>query len=126
MQNSILIVDDDQRFSSELTKFLETDFSISVADSPSQAMAHISRVRPILMLLDFDLPDMNGLEFLKLAKRRFIDLPIIMLTGQNDSETAIEDPPVIIKILSHLGLPTRTPPRAPAPSAGRGSVGPDE
>jgi hypothetical protein len=27
---------------------------------------------------------------------------------------AIEDPPVIIKILSHLGLPTRGPPRAPA------------
>src|SRR5262249_21582084 len=27
---------------------------------------------------------------------------------------AIEDPPVIIKILSHLGLPTRSPPRAPA------------
>jgi hypothetical protein len=26
---------------------------------------------------------------------------------------AIEDPPVIIKILSHLGLPTRAPPRAP-------------
>ena len=27
---------------------------------------------------------------------------------------AIEDPPVIIKILSHLGLPTRAPPCAPA------------
>ena len=27
---------------------------------------------------------------------------------------AIEDPPVIIKILSHLGLPTRAPPHAPA------------
>jgi hypothetical protein len=27
---------------------------------------------------------------------------------------AIEDPPVIIKILNHLGLPTRAPPRAPA------------
>jgi Putative transposase len=27
---------------------------------------------------------------------------------------AIDDPPVIIKILSHLGLPTRSPPRAPA------------
>ena len=28
--------------------------------------------------------------------------------------TAIEDPPVIIKILTHLGLPTRAPPRSPA------------
>jgi hypothetical protein len=27
---------------------------------------------------------------------------------------AIEDPPVIVKILSHLGLPTRAPPRSPA------------
>jgi hypothetical protein len=27
---------------------------------------------------------------------------------------AIEDPPLIIKILSHLGLPTRAPPRPPA------------
>jgi hypothetical protein len=27
---------------------------------------------------------------------------------------AIEDPPVIVKILTHLGLPTRAPPRAPA------------
>jgi hypothetical protein len=28
--------------------------------------------------------------------------------------TAIQDPPVIIKILSHLGLSTRAPPRSPA------------
>jgi len=28
---------------------------------------------------------------------------------------AIKDPAVIIKILSHLGLPSRAPPRAPAP-----------
>ena len=27
---------------------------------------------------------------------------------------AIDDPPVIVKILSHVGLPTRGPPRAPA------------
>jgi hypothetical protein len=29
-------------------------------------------------------------------------------------ENPIEDPPVIVKILTHLGLPTRAPPRAPA------------
>src|SRR5262249_40190846 len=31
---------------------------------------------------------------------------------------AIDDPPVIIKILSHLGLPTRGRPRAPARRVG--------
>jgi hypothetical protein len=30
------------------------------------------------------------------------------------SIAAIEDPPVIVKILAHLGLPTRAPPRSPA------------
>ncbi len=32
---------------------------------------------------------------------------------------AIEDPPVIVKILTHLGLPARVPPRAPAQSTFR-------
>ena len=30
------------------------------------------------------------------------------------SQDRLDDPPVIVKILSHLGLPTRGPPRAPA------------
>jgi hypothetical protein len=28
---------------------------------------------------------------------------------------AIKEPPVIVKILTHLGLPARVPPRSPAP-----------
>jgi hypothetical protein len=38
---------------------------------------------------------------------KIVDAPSTRWTG-------IEDPPVIMKILSHLGLPTRAPPRAPA------------
>ena len=34
--------------------------------------------------------------------------------GSLKSIAAIEDPPVIVKILAHLGLPTRAPPRSPA------------
>ena len=34
--------------------------------------------------------------------------------GSLKSIAAIEDPPVIVKILAHLGLPTRVPPRSPA------------
>ena len=33
------------------------------------------------------------------------------------TRAGIEDPPVIVKILSHLGLPTRAPPRTPAPES---------
>ena len=41
-------------------------------------------------------------------------LKIIAAPSTGCSGQAIEDPPVIDKILSHLGLPTRAPPRAPA------------
>jgi DNA-binding NtrC family response regulator len=90
VQAQVLIVDDDRQFSSELSKFLGAEFSVSAASSPTEAMAEISRVRPSLVLLDFSLPVMTGLEFLKILKRRFTGLPIIMLTGEKDSETIIE------------------------------------
>jgi hypothetical protein len=39
---------------------------------------------------------------------------IVCPEPSSKGRAAIEDPPVIIKILSHLGLPTRAPPLAPA------------
>ena len=38
----------------------------------------------------------------------------IIACPESRRRAAIEDPPVIIKILGHLGLPTGAPPRAPA------------
>ena len=51
----------------------------------------------------------------RLLKRVFdIDVERCPNCGALKIIAAIEDPPVIVKILSHLGLPTRGPPRAPA------------
>jgi DNA-binding NtrC family response regulator len=90
MEKNILLLDDDTRFARELETFLAPEFILTRAASPSEALGHISRVRPDLLLLDYNLPDLSGLEFLKLSKRRFLDLTIIMLTGQSDSDTIIE------------------------------------
>jgi hypothetical protein len=62
------------------------------------------------------------LSWVRLLKRVFdiehcpnCGLPVLWQTGGSlKIIAAIEDPPVIVKILSHLGLPTRAPPRAPA------------
>ncbi|HEY7558186.1 MAG TPA: hypothetical protein VIH18_25595 [Candidatus Binatia bacterium] len=53
----------------------------------------------------------------RLLKKRVFDIGIEHCANCGGSLkiiAAIEDPPVIVKILSHLGLPTRAPPRAPA------------
>jgi hypothetical protein len=47
-------------------------------------------------------------------RREIIPTPPEQATARACDRAAIEDPPVIVKILSHLGLPTRAPPRAPA------------
>ena len=90
MSNHVLLVDDDTRFSMGVRDALSDHFTVIVAASPSEAMLSISKLRPSLILLDFNMPDMTGLEFLKILRRRFDDLPVIMLTGQSDSETIIE------------------------------------
>ena len=55
------------------------------------------------------------LNWARLLKRVFdIDIEHCPNCGASlKSIAAIEDPPVIVKILAHLGLPTRAPPRSP-------------
>ena len=43
-----------------------------------------------VILLDYKLPDINGLEILEEIKKKKIDIPIIMLTGADDRRTAVE------------------------------------
>jgi len=42
-----------------------------------------------IILLDFNLPDMNGVEFLKELRQRKIDTPVIVFTGADDREIAV-------------------------------------
>jgi hypothetical protein len=53
------------------------------------------------------------LSWARLLKRVF-DIDIEHCPNCGGSLKSIEDPPVIVKILAHLGLPTRAPPRSPA------------
>ena len=74
-------------------------------DHAQGAPARLSWARLLKRVFDIDIehcPNCGG------------SLKIIAAPSTRSGQTGIEDPPVIIKILSHLGLPTRAPPRAPA------------
>ena len=88
--SKILLVDDDRRFCESVVDLFRPDLIVAVAHEPSEAMKLIGQLRPELVLLDFELPQMSGLEFLKLLKRRVSDLPVIMLTGHSCPDTIIE------------------------------------
>ena len=87
----ILIIDDDEG----LTHFLSRFFSRkgyevkSCADSPS-ALDLISRELFDLILLDYKIPGMNGLETLTRIKNSQVKTPVIVMTAYGTTETAIE------------------------------------
>lgn len=88
-KGKILAVDDDRCFIGALANAFDTRYELSTATSVPEAMKAISLAPPDVLLLDLNLPEMSGLEFLKLLKRRFDQLPVLVLTGDCEPETIV-------------------------------------
>jgi DNA-binding response OmpR family regulator len=89
---TILIVDDDADLRSLLCEQLELheEFAAQGAASASEGMRMAKDQRPDLILLDVDLPDMDGREALKLLRGAGISTPVVMLTAAaGDSHTIL-------------------------------------
>ncbi|MCL2389854.1 MAG: response regulator [Endomicrobia bacterium] len=83
-KKKILIVDDDAAFLDSAESILETkNFQIIKALSAESAYEALSADKPDLILLDVNLPDINGFEVLKTVKasKDFSNIPIILITG---------------------------------------------
>jgi DNA-binding NtrC family response regulator len=91
MSRSILLVDDDGGILTVLSRFFERrDWSVLRAATGARALDHFAAHRPDLVLLDLDLPDMNGLPVLRRLRELDEGARVIMLTGHGDIETAVE------------------------------------
>ena len=56
----------------------------------ADAVSEIEKTATDCVLLDLSLPDVEGLEAIDRLRAQFPDLPIIILTGLNDEEVALE------------------------------------
>lgn len=78
----ILIVEDEPKLASLLADYLRAaDYDPVIVDRGDAALAAISEHRPALVLLDINLPGMDGLSICK-EIRRDSDLPVIMVTSR--------------------------------------------
>jgi DNA-binding response OmpR family regulator len=83
-QNRVLIVDDEPRITEVLRVYLERDgFQVASAASGRQAVERAASYRPDLIILDLNLPDIDGLEVCRTI-RHSSSVPIIMLTGRGE------------------------------------------
>ena len=83
----ILIVDDDKNFIDTLKdnfKMKEVDAQVRVADTAKKGMDMLKDIKPSVIILDVQLPDMHGLQFLKIIKasKKFNDIPVIFISAK--------------------------------------------
>lgn len=91
----ILIVDDDPSVREVLTGYFEHQYgprgySVESASDGAQALAAVRRRRPTLILLDIEMPGMDGVETLRGVRAHDPTIPVIIITGNASSRVAGE------------------------------------
>jgi two-component system response regulator AtoC len=84
----VLLIDDDESMRSGVATWLQEDgHDVVVAGTGSDGLAR-ARDGVDVVVLDYDLPDLDGLEVLRLLRGEHPRLPVIMLTGHASSSHA--------------------------------------
>ncbi|MCX6145520.1 MAG: sigma-54 dependent transcriptional regulator [Ignavibacteriales bacterium] len=90
-QKTILVVDDEAAMRKNLSELLgEEGFKIAEAVDGESAMSMVKDHRPNLILLDINLPRVDGLAVLVEVKRTQPDVPVIVFTAYGTSDRAIQ------------------------------------
>ena len=87
----LLFVDDEPRFLEVVAKRLgRTEFDVHTAGSGREAIKVARKGKFDVALVDFQMPDLDGGEVLKLLKKRHKHLEVIILTGHASVPSAVE------------------------------------
>ncbi|HJU05089.1 MAG TPA: PAS domain S-box protein [Nitrospiraceae bacterium] len=89
-ETHVLIVDDDPDISQALADLLEHEgYQVRVAGTGAEAVEHVKRDHYGAVILDLGLPDIDGLDLLKVLLEVDSKLPIIVLTAYTTAEKTI-------------------------------------
>jgi DNA-binding NarL/FixJ family response regulator len=88
MSSSVLIVDDNRMVRKVVRHFLETlpDWNVGgEAEEGAEAIQKETELKPDLILLDFSMPNMNGVEAVSVLKKMLPEVHIIVFTIFDDA-----------------------------------------
>ena len=92
MKKRILVVDDDAMNLMLTKRILEKEYNVLLAESGKEALLKMKGEKIDLILLDIDMPEMNGIETFERMKEISVDIPVIFLTAsgyEDDVRSAI-------------------------------------
>ncbi|HEY5344906.1 MAG TPA: sigma-54 dependent transcriptional regulator [Verrucomicrobiae bacterium] len=90
MKGKILIVDDEADLRLLLKSILESDYTVTEAESGATLKKLFTAEAPDVVLLDLNLPDASGLDLLPFIKKSWPSAEVVVLTGAATFETAVE------------------------------------
>ncbi|MDR2659011.1 MAG: chemotaxis-specific protein-glutamate methyltransferase CheB [Spirochaetaceae bacterium] len=89
---SVLVVDDSALMRNLISKMIEATPGLSVADTAMNgkfALEKIKKLSPDIIVLDLEMPEMNGIEFLRERKKLGIKIPVIILSSIAEKGAAV-------------------------------------
>ncbi len=91
MSRAILIVEDEATLAKNMRIYLTREgFEVRVAETAEEGLAVLDVFRPDAVVLDFNLPGMDGIEAIERIKAEAPEAHVIMVTGHGNVELAVE------------------------------------
>lgn len=92
MKNIILVVDDDKTNLTLAQKILSPEYRVAACNSGMAALKYLEKNQPDLILLDINMPEMDGFEVLKKLRRKGSTsvIPVIFLTADSQTDTEVK------------------------------------
>jgi two-component system, OmpR family, alkaline phosphatase synthesis response regulator PhoP len=91
ISSHILIIDDEAAVRHTLARILQqAGHDVTTAASGQEGLTLLSRQTPDLVYLDIRMPDMNGLEILKVIHSKLPEMPVVLFTAQPDLSSAVD------------------------------------
>ncbi|MDE7030641.1 MAG: response regulator [Lachnospiraceae bacterium] len=91
-KKKILVVDDSGAMLRNVKGWLEDKYQVILANSGAMAIKYLSTNRPDLVLLDYEMPIVDGKQVLGMirSETEFSDIPVIFLTSKGDKESVMQ------------------------------------
>ena len=93
MAKRILVIDDEQEFTEIMVEWLTHEgYEVDVAENGLEGIEKVEQTEPDLILLDLQMPIMDGAEFYKVIKsnKKHYEVPIIIVTARTSAQDRVE------------------------------------
>ena len=87
-KRKILVVDDSDFMRQNIINLLGNDYEVTESNSSISAIKSLTKNRPDLILLDYEMPVCDGRQALEMIRsdEEIADIPVVFLTGRGDAE----------------------------------------